>query len=379
MRAFLAALVLSGGVALAQETPQPDPGAAAPPASAEAALEALEAPELPPGLAVAIGRDRSADAVEERSLTNEAMAAASASYIIGDYASALIHAERAAAGGEPLGATLAGHIRLHGLAGDQSDAAAVRWFRRAGELGEPDALIVLARLAGSERGGLSSWQAREFLAKAAEGGDARAAHEYGLHLMEAGDPGAAGQAIEWLRLAAESGRPAAYADYAYALGDWVHGPQDLGTAREWYGRAGDAGDGVAALLAGQMYLTGEGGEARPERGAALIAVASELGVPAAMGQRALLLFQGGAGLDPDPVRAAGWARQGAELGDSESQFLYAYALATGDGVARDVEDAYFWVLRAGHPGPDSLKEDPDRNRLEADRLQAEAAAAASPF
>jgi len=346
------------------------------------------APALPPSLAEAAGRDSRADAVEGRSATNTAMINASAAYMRRDYELALIHAERAAAGGEPRGATMAGHILLHGLTDEVDDAGAVRWLRRAAELGEPDALVILARLAEAGRGGLSSWQAREFLSEAANNGDARAAHEFGLYLMEQGDPGAAETALDWLRLAAESGHEEAYADYAHALGEWTLGPHDLSSARVWYERAGEAGHPLSALMAGTMYLTGEGGPPDPERGARLVRMAAEFGLPAAMGQYALLLFQDPQGLQSGPEDAAGWARRGAEAGDAESQFLYAYALALGDGVPRDPDRAYFWVLRAGFHRDGGLDGDPDRERLRgaleglltdaaAERIRAEAAAASA--
>ncbi|MEQ8404132.1 MAG: tetratricopeptide repeat protein [Oceanicaulis sp.] len=347
-----------------------------------------EPPALPPSLDDAISRDHSAEAVEGRSATDATMARALRAAVLEDWDSALTYAETAAAGGEPSGALMAGHILLHGLSErGQDDAAAVRWLRRAGEAGDADALVILSRLASSERGGLTPFQAEGYLARAAETGDARAAHEFGLYLMDRGDPGAAPDAVDWLRLAAESGRVQAYTDYAHALGDWVHGPNDLSAMRDWYERAGENGVAYGALMAGAMHLAGEGANADPAAGAALMRTAAELGLPAAMGQMALLYFQGGPGMPADPQRAAGWARQGAEAGDAESQFLYAYALATGDGTARDLEQAYVWVLRAGFNGPDSLAGDPDRDRLEAalatalpparvEALQAEAVAGA---
>lgn len=376
-------LALAGGAA-AQEAPTV-------PTADDVAPEArLALPALPDGLAADMARDSTGDAVEGRSLTNSAMANASGAYMVGDFESALLSAERAAAAGEPRGATLAAHIHLHGLAGEPDEAAAVRWLRRAAEQNEPDALIILAGLAEAERGGLAAWQAREFLARAAEAGDARGAHEYGLLLMQRGDPGAADEALGWLQLAAESGRAEAFGDYAHALGDWTHGPNDLAAARDWYARAGEAGDAASALIAGVMLISGEGGEPDPIAGARLVRLAAEYGLPAGMGQYALLLFQGGAGLPANPVEAAGWAQQGAEAGDPDSQFLYAYALATGDGVARNPERAYYWVLRAGAPRGGRVGEDPDRDRLEAaleralpgpvrDRIQLEAATAATPF
>ena len=383
----LGLILVLGGVAWGQEDAPTVPTAEE--AGGGQAPQA-ELPPLPEGLAEDFARDASGDAVEGRSLTNSAMASASAAYMVGDFQGALIHAQRAAAGGEARGATLAGHIRLHGLAGDANDADAVRWFRRAAELGEPDALIVLSRLASEGRGGLEVWQSREFLAQAAEAGDARAAHEYGLYLMERGDPGAASEALNWLQLAAESGRFEAYGDYAYALADWDHGPHDLSSARSWYQRAGEAGDPSSALIAGLMFMEGEGGEVDEAEGAYLIRMAAEYGLPAAMGQHALLLFQGVADREPNPSEAVDWARQGADANDPDSQFLLAYALATGDGASQNLERAYYWVLRAGAPRGGRTPEDFDRDRLEAslenalpspvlERVRVEAAVESRPF
>jgi len=314
------------------------------------------------------------DAVGEagpwRSFTDTAMARASAAYMRGDFSGALIHAEQAAAGGEARGAALAGHIRLHGLAGAPDDAVAISWLRRAAELGETDALIILSRLALEERGGLSAWQARTFLARAAESGDARAAHEFGLYLMEQGDPGVAEEALNWLQLAAESGRTEAFGDYAQALGDWVHGPRDIVAARHWYARAGETGDPGAALIAGVMMMQGEGGGVNQAEGARLIQIAAEYRLPAAMGQYALLLFQGAGGRPANPAEAVDWARQGARANDPDSQFLLAYALAAGDGAPRNLERAYYWVLRAGAPRAGRNVEDSDRDRLQAALEQA---------
>jgi len=351
-------------------------------AGAQDASASFEAPALPPGLASDFREDTTGDPAEGRALSDNAMAAASGAYLTGEFAAALIHAERAAAAGEPRGATLAGHIRLHGLTGEADPEAAVRWFKRAGGQRDVDALLALARLATSERGGLSAFQTRGFLADAADTGDARAAMEFGLFLKESGDPGEADLVIDWLRLAAEAGFAPAFFEYALALDSWVHGPGDPRLALPWYERAAQTGDADAALQAGLMRLSGEAGDPDPATGLSLVRQAAELGHPGAMGQYALLLFQGGPGWAADGARGAAFARRGAEAGDGESQLLYAYALATADGVPRDLEQAYVWVLRARRGLPD----DPQRRQLEAGiaaalapdvraRLEAEAARA----
>jgi hypothetical protein len=144
------------------------------------------------------------------------------------------------------------------------------------------------------------------------------------------------------------------------------------------------------MEAGLMYRAGDGGPADPARGAELIQIAAELGLPEAMGRHAFLLFQGVGDAPPEPERAASWARRGAEAGDPEAQFILAYALATGDGVTRDLERAYFWVRRAGFTREEAVVDNPDRQRLQAaleralpeatiTRIESEAMAAAGSF
>lgn len=322
-------------------------------------------PALPPGLADEADRNRAGESVEERSPSDQAMARASAAYLTGDYLSARVHAERAAATGEPRGATLVGHILLHGLGGTADEAGAVRWLRRAGEQDDIDALIILASLAAERRGGLEPFQAREFLSQAAETGDARAALEFGTFLRATNDPGVSHLALDWLRLAAEAGIPRAMATYAATLDDWVHGPADPALARPWYILAGEAGDAPSAAIAGVMLITGEGGAADEAAGRALLRMAAEMGLPAAMGDYALLLMQDAESSGEGFETGAAWAQRGAEAGDAQAQFLYAGALATGRGVIRNMEQAYVWVLRAGYPRDNALENDPQRDRLEA--------------
>lgn len=319
------------------------------------------------------------------------MAQASGAYITGDYESALMHAQRASAAGEPRGSTFAGHMYLHGLGTDQSDELAVLWFERAAERGEPDALIALSGLAEAGRGGLTQGQAGAFLQQAADTGDIRAAFEYGVWLMEQGDPGQARLALDWMRLSAEAGHVPAYSEYAVALDQWVHGPRDPSLALPWYIRAGNAGDAHAALQVGLLKMEGAGVEQNRAEGVQWVKQAAEMQLPSAMGQLALLYFQGAPSLPADPYQAVVWAQRGAEGGDAEAQFLYGYALATGEGVqAQDLRNAYLWILRAGQPGPLSLADDPQRQQLEAaleralgpevaSQVQTEAIVSASSF
>ena len=72
-----------------------------------------------------------------------------------------------------------------------------------------------------------------------------------------------------------------------------------------------------------------------------------------------------AAIDGYAVRSVDVLALGAEGGDGESAYLYALALATGDGVETDLPEAYYWTLRARRNMDGSENDDVDRQRLEA--------------
>ncbi len=54
--------------------------------------------------------------------------------------------------------------------------------------------------------------------------------------------------------------------------------------------------------------------------------------------------------DPNPVKAAGYFRRSAELGDPRAQWNYAMALLNGEGVAISETEAWKWVKASGEAG-----------------------------
>ena len=77
-----------------------------------------------------------------------------------------------------------------------------------------------------------------------------------------------------------------------------------------------------------------------------------------------MLYQG-RGTEPDPAAAVIWFSQGARSGDVESRILYARALALGDGINADMEEAYYWTLMAAHNAHGEPVDDLLRDRLQA--------------
>lgn len=346
--------------ALVQETPDP--------------VTETPRPALPQGFDVldaeaqdeALRRlEETADPDDPATAGEEALVRAQFAFATGDYRTALIYSETASAAGLPRGATLAGLIHLNRVIEAADDATAVRFFRRASVLEEPVATYYLGVMAREGRGGLQPSEAPGFFARAAREGHILGMIAHARILKESPVPQDAAEAMEWAERAASQDHPEAMYEFARMLDDWERGPQDYERARYWYGRAAEAGHAEAALQAGLMAAEGVGGEEDPAAALALVRQSAELGFAPAQGQYGLMLHQGWNGAEPDPVAAADWFRQGAEGGDGEAAYLYALALATGDGVETDLPEAYYWTLRARRHLDGSVNEDVDRQRLEA--------------
>ncbi|MFN3932561.1 MAG: hypothetical protein ACK4JY_12505 [Brevundimonas sp.] len=132
---------------------------------------------------------------------------------------------------------------------DAEDAAGAATLKQAAVLGYAPAQLHLASLYESGTAGLtaSPAEARVWVRRAADGGDARAMHNYGMYLFE-GVGGAQDrpEALNWLRKAAENGLVDSQFNVAklYETGDEGIQP-DLSEAYKWYLIAARAGDGDA--------------------------------------------------------------------------------------------------------------------------------------
>lgn len=96
--------------------------------------------------------------------------------------------------------------------------------------------------------------------KAAQGGDALAAHRLGQHYRHR-DPGSA---RAWFAQAAHAGVPEAMVDLAQDLREGRGGPRDLASAREWLHRASLSGEPRAAALLAEVDA--QIGDRHSERG-----------------------------------------------------------------------------------------------------------------
>lgn len=151
---------------------------------------------------------------------------------------------------------------------DADDAAGVETLKQAATLGFAPAQLHLASLYENGAAGLaaSPAEARVWVRRAADAGDARGMHNYGMYLYE-GIGGAQDRAgaVEWLRRAAEAGLVDSQFNVAklYESGDEGIQP-DLPEAYKWYLIAARAGDGDAQSAVERLRT----GLPAAERGAA---------------------------------------------------------------------------------------------------------------
>ncbi len=217
----------------------------------------------------------------------------------------------AAAKGDAQAQTMMGYMLSQGMGGARDDAAAARWYGAAARLGEPDAYFGLGMMATDNRGGLSLQHAAGYLRQAADKNHAEAAR----------------------RLAE-----------LYYIGKGVK--KDPRQVAYWLEKSAALNDPASAYAAGIMYAEGDQGVPRDVvKARKYLLQAANAGLPDAMSDYGLYLYQGRTGA-MDKAGAAQWFAKAAAKGDPTGQFLYAYVLSRGEGVTRNLDEAYGWLVRA---------------------------------
>ncbi len=285
--------------------------------------------------------------------------AALTAYGQGDFATALLQAQRAGEGGNPQAQVLVGHILVRGDTGVIDPVGAKTWFLKAANLGQTDAMLALGELALTSQAGYTPSDALFWLEQASDKDRTDAMillsemYKNGEGVHENKD-----KSHQYLVKAANNGDVQAM----HKLGDW-HIEDDPVKAVEWYEKAAALGDDMAAHVAAILYV--ESYQIKPDakRAAELLSQAANAGIPAAQADYGLVVYQGN-GVTRSVEQAAEWFKLAAEGGDAEGRFLYAFTLAKGDGVTQSFEDAYYWLLRAEADNGKSGIEEYDQSREE---------------
>lgn len=276
--------------------------------------------------------------------------AALADYEAGQYASALMRAKASGDAGDMRGALLAGYLMKTGLSGRKDYRSAAQYYEIAARAGDSDAMVALGEMGAMRQGGLGGKDAKDWLTQAAKLGRTDAIMALAeIEIKGVDIPVNRNAGRDWLIVAMDKGEARA----ARKLGD-LYIDQEPRTALSYYEKAADLGDGEAAYIAAVMYA--ENLSIRPDeaRAAMLMDKAAKAGVPGAMADYGLLVFQGlaerSAPSETRASRAAQWFEKAAKAGDDQGKFFWAYALAKGDGTQQSLEEAYFWILQTRSSG-----------------------------
>jgi localization factor PodJL len=178
-----------------------------------------------------------------------------------------------------------------------------------------------------------------------------------------------------LRLAATQGDASAQFEVASRLAEGKGTDQDLKEAALWYHRAAASGFAMAQFRLGTLYERGLGVKPDAQRAQVWYERAAAQGNVKAMHNLAVLA----ASRSPkgDYEGAARWFKAAAEFGLADSQFNLAVLHENGLGVAKDVRQAYTWLLLAAKSGDKdaSARLDTLKPKLSADELAAAETAA----
>lgn len=134
------------------------------------------------------------------------------------------------------------------------------------------------------------------------------------------------------------------------LGRQAYQKKQYTKAYNYFKRAYDMGDGMAAMEIGYLHYFGQG--RKKDDGAAykFFTEAAEYGVPKANIMRGNLYYYGGPGLKKNLAKAAECYRQSAELGEVGGQSWLAQLYQKGEGVPKDLDMAAYWYQKAAAQG-----------------------------
>lgn len=220
-----------------------------------------------------------------------------------------------------------------GLGVGQDKEEAVRWYRKAAKLGNPQAMFNL---------GVSYYNGDGVPS------DPNSAYVWFLLAQAAGDP-AANEAVK--RSAEERGRlgtPDALQQVGamYEKGDEL--PQSYSGAAKWYRRAADGSPKAGVKLA-SMLIEGRGVPQDYGQAMTLCQHAAQQNYSA--GQYCLgYLYQRGMGTGKDLKQAAKWYEMASGRGHNQAMMALAEMYWKGDGVSVNRPEAYYYLFLAHEKG-----------------------------
>jgi len=234
---------------------------------------------------------------------------------------------------------------------EKNYAEAVKYYRKAAELGNADAQSTLGCLYDHAEGVRRNYaEAAKWYRKAAEQGNNVAQNNLGtLYYNGQGVKRNYSEALKWFRKAADHGNAAAYG----WLGDMYYNGQGVkknyGESAKWYRKAAEQGDAYAQNELGVLYYNGQGVKRNYGEALRWFRKAADQGNTDVYGWLGIMNFNG-QGTSRNYGEALKWFRKDAERGSADAQNYIGWMYQNGLGVMRDNAEAVNWYRKAASGG-----------------------------
>ena len=280
--------------------------------------------------------EKQADAADAAATAGAPLSEAFERLLAADYTGARTIAEPYATAGDANARHLIGYLFERGLGVERNLSKALELYSAAASDGNTDAILALGDLAMGAPGVTRNIdKAIGWYRMGVESGDARAEARLGAIYA---DPAIGRRdmkrAITLFEAAAAKNDPDAHYALGVATIEGENGPIDYEMAARHFRAAATAGHPPAAYNLGVIYDTPHIGPPDALQAADWFKRAANAGYAPAMTALGLFAHRGDA-----PGQPADWFERAADAGDPQGRFLYAVALAKGDGREPDTRRA----------------------------------------
>jgi TPR repeat protein/serine/threonine protein kinase len=189
-------------------------------------------------------------------------------------------------------------------------------------------------------------EALKWYRKAAELGQLDAMNNIGVCYADGqGVPKDLEESVKWYRKAAEQGSAIAQRNVglAYLNGEGVS--KNAKTAVGWYKKSAMQGDADAQYILGLSYTEGEGVAANSAEAVKWYQEAASQGHSESQNELGLC-YENGKGVAKDLFEAVKWYQKSAEQGNAMAQYNLGIAHLKGEGIAKNTTKAFEWIQKS---------------------------------
>ena len=238
--------------------------------------------------------------------------------------------------------------------GDHSEA--VKWYRKAAELGDARAQYQLGRICAEGYDvPLDENEALKWFQKSADQGNSDAQYELGYwYFIGRRVEKSESEAVAWWQKSAEQGNMFAQNRLADCYLNGTGVTEDKAEAFRWYQKAAEQGDSDSQYMLAWCYFNGVGTEKNDEE-AVKWWLKCSLYDPWAKYYLGVC-YENGFGVDKKLTEAVKWYRKAAVQGNLDAQYAFGNCLYNGLGTMENKEKALEWIQKAAEQGNTEAQE-----------------------